>query len=91
MLQARGGKAPTWVELPPSSRRRREANVMVMPHSLPLRVSFVAGPYIRPLRTVLTYPAWSGAPRVRFDKRQSFKKGLHGWTRGQSKTMKLEV
>ena len=64
---------------------------MVMPHSLPLRVSFVAGPYIRPLRTVLTYPAWSGAPRVRFDKRQSFKKGLHGWTRGQSITVKLEV
>ena len=28
---------------------------------------------------------------TRFDKRQSFKKGLHGWTRGQSKTMKLEV
>ena len=67
------------------------ANVMVMPHSLPLRVSFVAGPYIRPLRPVLTYPAWSGAPRVGFDKRQSFKKGLHGWTRGQSKTVKLEV
>eukprot|EP00964_Phaeocystis_antarctica_P116748 scaffold80663_cov54-Phaeocystis_antarctica.AAC.2 len=53
-----------------------------MPHSLPLRVSFVAGPYIRPLRPVLTYPAWSGAPRVGFNKRQSFKKGLHGWTRG---------
>eukprot|EP00964_Phaeocystis_antarctica_P107807 scaffold72479_cov62-Phaeocystis_antarctica.AAC.2 len=53
---------------------------MVMPHSLPLTVSFVAGPYIRPLRPVLAYPAWSGAPRVGFDKRQSFKKGLHGWT-----------
>ena len=67
------------------------ANVMVMPHSLPLRVSFVAGPYIRPLRPVLTYPAWSGAPRVGWNKRQSLKKGLHGWTRGQSKTVDLEV
>eukprot|EP00964_Phaeocystis_antarctica_P036679 scaffold20946_cov64-Phaeocystis_antarctica.AAC.5 len=63
---------------------------MVMPHSLPLRVSFVAGPYIWSLRPVLTYPAWSGAPMVGFNKRQSFKKGLHGWARGQSKTVKLE-
>ena len=47
-------------------------------------------PSIRPLRPVLTFQHGPGhLARAGFDKRQSFKKDLHGWTRGQSKTVKL--